>query len=302
MNNSSSNNKKKQQRRPRGGRRRGKQNNLPNVAVSNRDASFAPRYMPRLPNTYPSVYRVNQCYSTNFLIESDTNAYNWTYRLLNGVYDPDDGGSGNDRNYTGFNEISQSFNTYIVEHVKYEIEVVNEETAASAYLTFCPLTYDPSTVGTVDGNVIQNFAEAPYGHKVGLGRAAGMDRARRSGVLSMASLVDPRLYYGASEYRGYYNSNPSTPIYFCMGAFNNATPLTLNVSLKFTATIRYSDRIIPIDSSTIPPTVFNSRSNRPNVRPLQITNSTDSASNNGTVKDPAGDITSKSEVRVPGVD
>jgi len=301
MNNSSSNRKNNNQRRPRGGRRRGKQG-LPNVAVSNRDASFAPRYMPNLPNTYPSVYRVNQCYSTNFLIESDTNAYNWTYRLLNGVYDPDDGGSGNDRNYTGFNEISQSFNSYIVEHVKYEIGVINEEPDASAFLTFCPLTYDPSTVGAVDGNVVQNFAEAPYGHKMELGRANGMDRAKRRGVLAMASLVDPRLYYGASEYRGYYNSNPSTPIYFCMGAFNNAAPLTLNVSLKFTATIRYSDRIIPIDSSTIPPSVFSSRVNRPNVRPLQITNSHDSALDKGTVKEPAVDINSKSEVLVPGVD
>lgn len=273
MNNSSTRARVRPRRRARRGRRNNQNKRQgTNVAVSPRENTFSPRYMPRLPNTIPSLYRVDLSYSTNFLIESAVNSYNWTYRLLSGLYDPDDGGSGNTRNYTGFNEISAMFNTYIVEYVRYEIEVINDD-PEPAFFTCCPLTYDVSDTLTVDGSIIQNFAEAPFGRKIALGSSSGQDRNRVSGVLNMSTLAgDPRLYYGASEYRGYYNGNPSTPIYFFMGGFNDATPLKLNISLKFIAQVRFADRIIPTNSTTIPPAVFHSAIGRPNTHPRNDSN------------------------------
>ncbi len=201
----------------------------------------------------PPTKVVNLKYNTSFELGTGLANYVSTYRLLTGLYDPDDGASGNDRNYSGFNELAALYGRYCVETVRYRISISNQQ---SIPVTFCcvPSIYflDPQITS---GNSIANFEEQPYGRKIQIGGAGGIDTKILRGYIDLGRLHgDMRPYTGDDYYRGTSTSNPLISTYFYMGVFAASNlDQGVVVSLELEAQVYWDNRIINLNGSTVPP-------------------------------------------------
>lgn len=255
----------KQRRKPN---QRSKQNESRIRHSDTSDKLAITYFMPiSVPRQAPPSMRVKMNYNTSLELANGTDVFTSTYRLLSGLYDPDDGGSANDRNYTGFNQWLEIYGRYLVEKVYYRVTINNSQTIP---LVFClaPSTYDLTSQLT-SGNAIANLAELPFGRKVQLAAQGGIDSKVITGSIDIGELHgDMRVYTGDDYYRGTTTANPLIYSYIYFGCFASANlDQGCTVSVELTAQVFLDQRRVHLNDQTIPPSLVTSRILGPTARP-----------------------------------
>jgi hypothetical protein len=204
-------------------------------------------------------------YSTDFTLDASAALFTYSYRLLNGIWDPDDGGSGNDRNYAFFNNYAEVYDSYVCQKVHYRISIVNQETFPVVFC-LCPSNFDLSSVLT-SGAAVQDLAEQYLGKKRIITGTSGLNTTTVTGTIDLAHLLGDFVRYSGEPYRGFFNSNPSVLMYLFFGIIAEAN-LTNGVlmTIEFTSQIKFSSITPAIGQTSVPP-LFDNRPTmkRPNL-------------------------------------